>query len=209
MPTAGSTARCAWWAAATPTFRRAPFRTAWDRPRAIRWPRIEDLADQVVARGVKRVDGGIIGDDTWYVWQPYATGWGIDDPMSDDGPPISALTLNDNVLTLSVRPGASAGSPAALSLAPAVELLPHREPCAHGGCGGRAADPLPATAGQSRRAAVGHDAVARSRAGPADRGGRSGAVRGAGAAHGVGGARGHGGRRARWRSIASRTRPAT
>ena len=27
---------------------------------------IEDLADQIVARGVKRVDGDIIGDDTWY-----------------------------------------------------------------------------------------------------------------------------------------------
>ena len=67
---------------------------------------IEDLADQIVARGVKRIDGDIIGDDTWYVWQPYAVGWGIDDPQSDDGPPISALTLNDNVLTLHVRPGA-------------------------------------------------------------------------------------------------------
>src|ERR1035441_1918820 len=31
---------------------------------------IEDLAGQLVARGVKRVDGDIIGDDTWYVWQP-------------------------------------------------------------------------------------------------------------------------------------------
>src|ERR1035437_9983200 len=53
---------------------------------------IEELAGQLVARGVKRVDGDIIGDDTWYVWQPYAAGWAVDDPQSDDGPPISALT---------------------------------------------------------------------------------------------------------------------
>jgi D-alanyl-D-alanine carboxypeptidase/D-alanyl-D-alanine-endopeptidase (penicillin-binding protein 4) len=83
---------------------------------------IEDLAGQLVARGVKRVDGDIIGDDTWYVWQPYAVGWAVDDPQSDDGPPISALTLADNVLTLSVRPGANIGDPAALSLLPAIEF---------------------------------------------------------------------------------------
>jgi D-alanyl-D-alanine carboxypeptidase/D-alanyl-D-alanine-endopeptidase (penicillin-binding protein 4) len=83
---------------------------------------IEDLADQLLARGVRRVDGGIIGDDTWYVWQPYAEGWAVEDPQSDDGPAISALSVADNVLTLSVRPGATVGDPAALSLLPASEL---------------------------------------------------------------------------------------
>jgi D-alanyl-D-alanine carboxypeptidase/D-alanyl-D-alanine-endopeptidase (penicillin-binding protein 4) len=83
---------------------------------------IEDLAGQIVARGVRRVDGDIIGDDTWYVWQPYATGWSVDDPEGDDGAPISALTLADNALTLSVRPGANIGEVAALSLLPASEF---------------------------------------------------------------------------------------
>ena len=36
---------------------------------------LEELADQVAARGVKRIDGDIVGDDTWYVWEPYAAGW--------------------------------------------------------------------------------------------------------------------------------------
>lgn len=83
---------------------------------------IEELADQLVARGVRSISGDIIGDDTWYVWQPYAVGWGIDDPQSDDGPPISALTLNDNVLSLSVHPGASVGDVAAISLRPPSEF---------------------------------------------------------------------------------------
>src|ERR1019366_7463649 len=83
---------------------------------------IEDLADQLVARGVRRVDGDIVGDDTWYVWQPYAEGWAVEDPQSDDGPPISALTLADNVLTLSVHPGAAIGDVAALSLLPPSEF---------------------------------------------------------------------------------------
>jgi D-alanyl-D-alanine carboxypeptidase/D-alanyl-D-alanine-endopeptidase (penicillin-binding protein 4) len=83
---------------------------------------IEDLAAQLVARGVRRIDGDITGDDTWYTWQPYAIGWGIDDPQSDDGPPISALTLTDNVLTMTVTPGAAIGEPAALSFSPAIEF---------------------------------------------------------------------------------------
>ncbi|MCU1236610.1 MAG: D-Ala-D-Ala carboxypeptidase, partial [Candidatus Solibacter sp.] len=83
---------------------------------------IEDLADQLVSRGVRRVAGDIVGDDTWYVWQPYAVGWGIDDPQSDDGPPISALTLADNVLSLSVRPGAAVGDVAALAFNPRSEF---------------------------------------------------------------------------------------
>jgi len=82
---------------------------------------IEDLADQVAARGVKRVDGGVVGDDSWYLWQPYASGWAIEDPQSDDGPPVSALTIHDNALTLTVTPGAREGDLAALVFSPPVE----------------------------------------------------------------------------------------
>jgi D-alanyl-D-alanine carboxypeptidase/D-alanyl-D-alanine-endopeptidase (penicillin-binding protein 4) len=83
---------------------------------------IDDLADQLAARGIRTVSGDIVGDDTWYVWQPYAVGWAIDDPQSDDGPPISALTLTDNVLNLSIRPGAAVGDVAALTLNPPSEF---------------------------------------------------------------------------------------
>jgi len=84
---------------------------------------IEDLAAQVAAAGVKRVAGDIVGDDTWYAWQPYAAGWGLEDPESDDGPPISALTVNDNIFTLNVNPGQRAGDSAVLSLVPAIEFF--------------------------------------------------------------------------------------
>jgi D-alanyl-D-alanine carboxypeptidase/D-alanyl-D-alanine-endopeptidase (penicillin-binding protein 4) len=84
---------------------------------------IEDLADQVAARGVKRIEGDIIGDDTWYLWQPYATGWTIEDARSDDGPPVSALTINDNTFTLTIRPGAREGDRAEISLDPVLEYF--------------------------------------------------------------------------------------
>jgi len=82
---------------------------------------IQDLADQVAAKGVKRVLGDIVGDDTWYVWQPYADGWSLDDPNTKDGTAVSALAINDNSQTVAVRPGAAAGDLAVLQLKPALE----------------------------------------------------------------------------------------
>jgi len=82
---------------------------------------LAELADQVAAKGVKCVDGDIIGDDTWYVWEPYADGWSIDDPTYEYGTAVSAIAVNDNTVTVSVSPGAREGDPAAVALNPAVE----------------------------------------------------------------------------------------
>jgi serine-type D-Ala-D-Ala carboxypeptidase/endopeptidase (penicillin-binding protein 4) len=82
---------------------------------------LADLAGQIAAKGVTRITGDIVGDDTWYVWEPFGAGWGIDDPIYEYGAPISALTLNDNAFTLRIRPGASEGDAAALELNPPVE----------------------------------------------------------------------------------------
>ncbi len=82
---------------------------------------IEELADQIAARGVRRIDGDIIGDDSLYPWEPYAPGWTQGDSLWDYGAPVSALTVNDNMIRLTVRPGAGVGQPALLSLRPAVE----------------------------------------------------------------------------------------
>ena len=79
---------------------------------------IEDLADQVVARGVRRIEGDIAGDDTAYVWEPYPEGWDQDDTVWDFGAPVSALAVNDNLVTLRVR---AAGNRAAVAFAPPLD----------------------------------------------------------------------------------------
>jgi D-alanyl-D-alanine carboxypeptidase/D-alanyl-D-alanine-endopeptidase (penicillin-binding protein 4) len=53
------------------------------------------------------VDGDIIGDDTWFPWERYGSGWAWDDLTWDYGAPVSALTINDNVVYLNVGPGAA------------------------------------------------------------------------------------------------------
>jgi D-alanyl-D-alanine carboxypeptidase/D-alanyl-D-alanine-endopeptidase (penicillin-binding protein 4) len=82
---------------------------------------IEDLAAQVAARGVHCVTADIVGDDTAYVWQPYPEGWSIDDSVWEYGAPVSALSVNDNTLSVTVLPGGQASDPARITLTPPVE----------------------------------------------------------------------------------------
>jgi D-alanyl-D-alanine carboxypeptidase/D-alanyl-D-alanine-endopeptidase (penicillin-binding protein 4) len=84
---------------------------------------IEDLAEQAVASGVHRIDGDIVGDDRLYPWDPYPPSWTQDDALRDYGAPVSALTVNENVVTISIEPGVRAGDPASLSLQPALEYF--------------------------------------------------------------------------------------
>src|SRR5262245_3784271 len=74
--------------------RELPYRV--DSPPGDGLQAVEDLASQVVARGVRRIDGDIVGDDTVYLWEPYPDGWDLGDAMWEYGAPVSALTINDN-----------------------------------------------------------------------------------------------------------------
>ncbi|MGH9615436.1 MAG: D-alanyl-D-alanine carboxypeptidase/D-alanyl-D-alanine endopeptidase [Acidobacteriaceae bacterium] len=81
---------------------------------------LEALADQLQQRGVKRVEGNIVGDDAAFPWEPYGTGWAWDDLVWDYGAPISALTINDNIVYLTVTPGATPGDPVTFAWNPAI-----------------------------------------------------------------------------------------
>lgn len=75
---------------------------------------LQEMADQIVAGGVKAITGDVIGDDTWFVWERYGGSWAWDDLQWDYGAPVSALTVNDNVVFLNVTP-APAGAASALA----------------------------------------------------------------------------------------------
>ena len=84
---------------------------------------IEELAGQIVARGLKIVEGDVVGDDRRYLWEPYPDGWSEDDPTWDYGAPVSALIVNDNAFTLWIRPGDQAGDLARLLTSPSLNLF--------------------------------------------------------------------------------------
>jgi D-alanyl-D-alanine carboxypeptidase/D-alanyl-D-alanine-endopeptidase (penicillin-binding protein 4) len=71
---------------------------------------LEEMADQVKAAGVKRVEGDVIGSDVLFPWEPYPQDWAIDDAMWEYGAPVSGLTVADNKLRLTVAPGDAPGS---------------------------------------------------------------------------------------------------
>lgn len=84
---------------------------------------IEELADQIVARGLKIVEGDVVGDDRRYLWEPYPDGWSENDPLWEYGAPVSALIVNDNALTLWIRPGEQAGDLARVLTSPSMSLF--------------------------------------------------------------------------------------
>src|ERR1700722_6101481 len=82
---------------------------------------MDDLADQLAARGLKRIEGNIVGDDSRYVWEPQPGPWSADSATREYGAPVSALMVNDNIFALTVRPGAHAGDAARITLTPPFE----------------------------------------------------------------------------------------
>jgi len=60
------------------------------------------LAQQVVQSGVRQVEGSVIGDDSYYLDEPYGASWAWDDLQWLYGAPVSALTFNDNVVELTL-----------------------------------------------------------------------------------------------------------
>lgn len=79
---------------------------------------LEDLADQMVKGGVKQIDGDIVADDSYYVFDRYAEGWAQDDMLWEYGAPVSALTINDNILFLNIQPGEKNGDKAYITVDP-------------------------------------------------------------------------------------------
>jgi D-alanyl-D-alanine carboxypeptidase/D-alanyl-D-alanine-endopeptidase (penicillin-binding protein 4) len=60
------------------------------------------LAEQVEQSGVRAVEGTVVGDDTYFLDEPWGQGWGWDDLQWSYGAPVSALTFNENADELNV-----------------------------------------------------------------------------------------------------------
>ncbi|MGI8918807.1 MAG: D-alanyl-D-alanine carboxypeptidase/D-alanyl-D-alanine endopeptidase [Pyrinomonadaceae bacterium] len=84
---------------------------------------INDLAARIAAAGVKRVEGDIVGDETYFEGSPYGSGWNWEDLTWWYGAEVSALTVNDNALDLLIKPGSDVGQPAVITTGPPDPLL--------------------------------------------------------------------------------------
>jgi len=84
---------------------------------------IDDLASRIVASGVKRVDGDLIGDESYFVGPHYGSGWEWEDLTWYYGAEVTPLTVNDNALDLFIKPGPGVGKPALITTGPPDPLL--------------------------------------------------------------------------------------
>ena len=85
---------------------------------------IEELAARIVAAGVRRVDGDLVGDESYFDGPALGYGWEWDDLQWYYGAPVSALTVNDNAVDIIVRPGAREGAAALVTTGPAFLGFP-------------------------------------------------------------------------------------
>jgi D-alanyl-D-alanine carboxypeptidase/D-alanyl-D-alanine-endopeptidase (penicillin-binding protein 4) len=93
----------------TPAAQPTPQETQAE-PRAIE--SLELLAQQVVQSGVRTVEGGVVGDDSYFLSEPYGTAWAWDDLQWSYGAAVSALSFADNSVELTItadpaKPGAT------------------------------------------------------------------------------------------------------
>ncbi|HET6169122.1 MAG TPA: D-alanyl-D-alanine carboxypeptidase/D-alanyl-D-alanine-endopeptidase [Terracidiphilus sp.] len=60
------------------------------------------LAQQVEQAGVRSITGNIVGDDSYFLDEPYGISWTWDDLQWGYGAPVSALSFNENTIELNV-----------------------------------------------------------------------------------------------------------
>lgn len=84
---------------------------------------LQPIVAALTNAGVRRISGDLIGDESFIVGAPFGSGWVWDDLNYYYGAEISALTINDNTLQVSVKPGSKPGAPCLLAIEPATSYV--------------------------------------------------------------------------------------
>jgi serine-type D-Ala-D-Ala carboxypeptidase/endopeptidase (penicillin-binding protein 4) len=78
----------------------------------------QQMADALVAAGVKRIEGRVVGHEGLFVGERRGNDWGWEDLVWSYGAEVSALSFNDNAVGLRLSPGEQPTDPAVLELLP-------------------------------------------------------------------------------------------
>lgn len=84
---------------------------------------LEPLVFSLTNAGVKSIAGELVGDATFIRGPEFGSGWSWADAEYSYGAEISALTINDNVLSLSIKPAERRAEPAKLAFIPPTDYL--------------------------------------------------------------------------------------
>lgn len=72
---------------------------------------LKPLVDAVLGAGIKRVEGDLVGDESYFRSPPHGNGWAWDDFQWAYGAPVSALSFDDNAIGVTVKPWKQIGDP--------------------------------------------------------------------------------------------------
>ena len=84
---------------------------------------LQPLVCALTNAGVKRIAGDLVGDESYFRGPPLGSGWVWDDLEYYYGAEISALTINDNTLQATVKPGVRVGAQCQVTLQPTTAWL--------------------------------------------------------------------------------------
>ena len=79
---------------------------------------MDQLADELHSRGVRRIRGDIVGDESYFRGEPLGDGWLWNDVQWYFGAEVSALSVNDNAVNFTIAPANNPGDPAGVTLKP-------------------------------------------------------------------------------------------
>lgn len=84
---------------------------------------LDELAAKIAASGVRRIEGNLIGDESYFSGDPVQVSWEWDDLQWKSGAEVSALSINDNLVRLQIAPAAQVGAACVVSIAPQNQLF--------------------------------------------------------------------------------------
>ena len=84
---------------------------------------LDPLVNALMNAGVRRIEGDLVGDDSFFTGPPFGSGWEWDDLQADYGAEVSALTVEDNCLDLFVKPAEQVGLPGRITTGPPTSYI--------------------------------------------------------------------------------------
>lgn len=77
---------------------------------------VQAFVDQLLQRtGIKKVEGDLVADDTYFFHEPYVPSWNSGNLRTPFGARVSALALDDNIIRFEYKPGRGETPPAIMT----------------------------------------------------------------------------------------------
>ncbi|MDH4131842.1 MAG: D-alanyl-D-alanine carboxypeptidase, partial [Gemmatimonadota bacterium] len=73
--------------------------------------RLRSLAEQIAGRGIRVIEGDLVGDGSWFDAEILHQDWGVYDLNWWYAAPVAGLGFNDNSVDIAWRPGPMEGAP--------------------------------------------------------------------------------------------------